>query len=94
MWLIDAMTNTTVGAGSTNGMNSGGINGASPVILRSLTAFTAIGWYNACELLILIFFAFKRYRGTYFWSLLITTLSLFPYGFGMSTADALYFALS
>ncbi|KAF2094332.1 hypothetical protein NA57DRAFT_18660, partial [Rhizodiscina lignyota] len=46
-------------------------------IPRSMTAFTAIAWYNAVEVLVLIFFVFKRYSGLYFWSLLITTLAVY-----------------
>lgn len=50
-----------------------------------MTAFTAIAWYNALELLILIFIVFKRYSGLYFWAIFITTLSIVPYQAGAFT---------
>lgn len=43
-----------------------------------LTVFAAIAWYNAIELIILCFVSFKRRRGCYFWSLLVSSVSLFP----------------
>ncbi|KAJ5502789.1 hypothetical protein N7463_005663 [Penicillium fimorum] len=36
-------------------------------------AFSAIAWYNAIELIILCLVSFKRWNGTYFWSLLIAS---------------------
>ncbi|KGO36370.1 hypothetical protein PEX1_045270 [Penicillium expansum] len=36
-------------------------------------AFLAIAWYNALELIIICFVSFKRWNGTYFWSLLIAS---------------------
>ncbi|KKK17248.1 hypothetical protein ARAM_001825 [Aspergillus rambellii] len=47
-----------------------------------VTAFVGIAWYNAIELVILCLATFKRYEGTYFWSLLITSLSIIPYCLG------------
>lgn len=43
----------------------------------------AVSWYNALELLVLIFIVFKRFRGLYFWSLLVATLlGVVPYSIG------------
>lgn len=39
----------------------------------AIAAFTAIAWYNVIELNIQIFLTFKRRRGLYFWSLLISS---------------------
>lgn len=61
----------------------GGYQGDNQVILRSMTAFTAIALYNAVEILTLIFFVFKRYSGLYFWSLLWTTFAVIPYQTGV-----------
>ncbi|KAF5866510.1 hypothetical protein ETB97_011395 [Aspergillus alliaceus] len=36
-------------------------------------AFTAIAWYNTVELIILCFTTFKKFRGCYFWSLLVAS---------------------
>jgi len=72
-----------------NGISGGNFDvyGANRIIPRSMTAFTAIAWYNALEILVLIFFVFKKYSGLYFWSLLITTLSVVPYASGKSVLD-------
>lgn len=39
----------------------------------AIAAFTAVAWYNVAELNIQVFLTFKRHRGLYFWSLLITS---------------------
>lgn len=59
--------------------------GVDRTVPRFLTAVTAIAWYNALILLGLIFCVFKRYSGLYFWSLLITTISVIPYATGENT---------
>ena len=71
-----------------NGISGGNFDvyGANRTIPRSMTAFTAIAWYNALEILVLVFFVFKKYNGLYFWSLLITTLSVVPYATGKSSS--------
>jgi len=56
--------------------------GSNRVIPRAMTAFTAIAWYNALELFFLLFLIFKKYSGLYFWSLLVTTISVVPYATG------------
>ncbi len=42
-------------------------------VFMSIAAFTAIAWYNVIELNIQVFLTFKRHRGLYFWSLLISS---------------------
>ncbi|KAJ5496106.1 hypothetical protein N7539_001222 [Penicillium diatomitis] len=58
---------------------------------RSIDSFTertilacliGIAWYNALELIVLCFSTFKRYGGCYFWSLLVASFSVIPYGLG------------
>ena len=39
----------------------------------AIAAFTAVAWYNVAELNIQVFLTFKRHRGLYFWSLLISS---------------------
>ncbi|KAL9000421.1 MAG: hypothetical protein Q9169_000938 [Polycauliona sp. 2 TL-2023] len=39
----------------------------------AIAAFTAVAWYNVIELNIQVFLTFKRHRGLYFWSLLISS---------------------
>lgn len=43
---------------------------------------TTLAWYNALELLVLIFTSFKFYKGLYFWSLLVAGFAILPYGLG------------
>jgi hypothetical protein len=43
------------------------------------TAFAGVVWYNAIELIVLCLTTFKRYRGCYFWSLLLASISLIPH---------------
>ncbi|KAL1303303.1 hypothetical protein AAFC00_006708 [Neodothiora populina] len=54
----------------------GGYTGDNMNILRAMMSFTAIALYNSAEIIILIFFVFKKYSGTYFWSLLVTALAI------------------
>ena len=49
---------------------------------RATTAFTAMTWYNSVELLVLIFFIFRKYSGLYFWSLIVDVLSTVTYATG------------
>ncbi|KAF7590850.1 hypothetical protein BBP40_002319 [Aspergillus hancockii] len=50
----------------------------NPVEKYVISVFVAIAWYNAAELIVLCLSTFKFYRGWYFWSLSIASLSLFP----------------
>jgi hypothetical protein len=61
---------------------TGGYKGENAIIIRAMLAFTAIAWYNAAEIIILVLVVFKRYSGLYFWSLLITAISIIPYSVG------------
>ncbi|KAI9816224.1 MAG: hypothetical protein M1827_001825 [Pycnora praestabilis] len=45
----------------------------STATFMAIAAFTAIAWYNAIELNLQVFLTFKRHRGLYFWSLLISS---------------------
>jgi hypothetical protein len=45
-------------------------------------AFASLAWYNAIELIVLCFFSFRRWRGTYFWSLLVASGCIIPYCLG------------
>jgi hypothetical protein len=59
-------------------------NPNSSITLRTgiFAALAAVAWYNAIELIILCFVSFKRYKGTYFWSLLIASASIIPHCLG------------
>lgn len=67
----------SAGAGIT-----GGYNGDSFTILVLIIFFPGLSMYNAVELLVLIFATFKKYRGAYFWSLLIASSAVIPYSLG------------
>jgi len=57
--------------------------GASLSMKITIATLAGITWYNALELLILLFVTFAEYRGLYFWSLLISSSAgLLPYSLG------------
>lgn len=59
--------------------------------------FVGIAWYNSIELVGLCFLTFKRYRGCYFLSLLIASISIIPFALGyiiiLFVSFSNYFAL-
>lgn len=61
---------------------SGGYTGDSLGLKIVMAMFIGIGWYNAVELLVLIFVTFKQFRGLYFWCLLVSAMGVIPYGLG------------
>ncbi|KAE8140500.1 hypothetical protein BDV38DRAFT_18824 [Aspergillus pseudotamarii] len=46
------------------------------------SVFIALAWCNALELVVLCLNTFKRYAGTYFWSLFVASISIIPFGLG------------
>jgi hypothetical protein len=52
-------------------------------IVHILFVFGGIALYNTIELLILALITFKRYRGLYFWSLILSTAGIIPYTLGL-----------
>ncbi|KAJ5852136.1 uncharacterized protein N7529_011521 [Penicillium soppii] len=62
---------------------SGGYQGNSLAMQITIATLAGITWYNAFELMILLFVTFADYRGLYFWSLLIaSSVGLLPYSLG------------
>lgn len=62
---------------------TGGYTGNSLALKITIATLAGITWYNAIELIILVFVTFSRYRGCYFWSLLISSsIGLVPYSVG------------
>lgn len=64
-----------------------GINGtvtSSPLGMQiTIATLAGITWYNALELIILVFVTFSQYNGLYFWSLLVSSsVGLIPYSLG------------
>ncbi|KAI9669454.1 MAG: hypothetical protein M1817_004679 [Caeruleum heppii] len=59
---------------STNSNGAGnGVIPFDPVKYTIIAAFSAVAWYNVVEINAQVFLTFKRHRGLYFWSLLITS---------------------
>ncbi|KAJ5542838.1 hypothetical protein N7535_005262 [Penicillium sp. DV-2018c] len=46
------------------------------------SSLSALAWYNAIELITLCLVTFRRWKGTYFWSLLITSICIIPHCLG------------
>lgn len=62
---------------------TGGYTGSSLGIKITIATLAGITWYNAFELITLVFVTFSKYRGLYFWSLLISSsIGLLPYSLG------------
>ncbi|PNS16281.1 hypothetical protein CAC42_6388 [Sphaceloma murrayae] len=75
--VLTSWTSTT----PSNGI-AGGYTGDNVNILRAMIAFSAIAWYNCAELIFLICLRFKRWRGLYFWSLMVTSWAIVLYQLG------------
>ncbi|KAJ5789508.1 uncharacterized protein N7518_006519 [Penicillium psychrosexuale] len=62
---------------------SGHYQGTSLGMQIAIATLAGITWYNAFELMILLFVTFAEYRGLYFWSLFISSSAgLLPYSLG------------
>ncbi|KAJ5678990.1 hypothetical protein N7462_007234 [Penicillium macrosclerotiorum] len=61
---------------------TGGYTGQSLGMQITIATLAGITWYNAFELVVLIFVTFALYRGLYFWSLLVSSIGLVPYSLG------------
>jgi hypothetical protein len=55
---------------------TGGLKTTLPIAM-TLSAFAGIAWYVCIELNVRIFMVFKRYRGLYFWSMLLSSWGAF-----------------
>jgi hypothetical protein len=58
---------------------SGGLEGTTLPLAMTLSALTAVAWYNVIDLNVLIFITFKRHRGLYFYSLLASSWGIAIY---------------
>lgn len=61
---------------------TGSYTGNSPGVRIAIATFVGVAWYNVLELIVLIFLTFKRYRGPYFWSMLVSSVGILPYSVG------------
>ncbi|KAL6708776.1 hypothetical protein ACN47E_002472 [Coniothyrium glycines] len=70
-------TLASAGAGITGGYTGDALD------LKIIIAFLiGLALYNAIELLVLVFVTFQRFRGLYFWSLVISGFGIMPYSLG------------
>ncbi|OQE15501.1 hypothetical protein PENSTE_c028G00630 [Penicillium steckii] len=71
---------TAAGEGITGGITGTNVSLGMKITIATLAGIT---WYNAFELIILIFVTFAQYRGLYFWSLIVScAVGLIPYSLG------------
>lgn len=62
---------------------TGAYEGDNMAIKITLGTFLGVAWYNSLELFVLVFVTFNRFRGLYFWSLLLSAvLGVVPYSIG------------
>lgn len=61
---------------------TGGYEGDSLALKVIIAFFLGLSMYNVVELLILIFGTFNKFKGLYFWSLVISSLGIIPYSLG------------
>ena len=64
---------------SANNGITGGLETTTLPVAMTLSAFTAIAWYNVLELNFMIWMTFKRRHGLYFYSLLVSSWGIFVY---------------
>lgn len=74
---ISSTSLESAGAGIT-----GGYDGNSLTLLVLIIVLPSLSMYNAIELVVLIFFTFNKYKGVYFWSILVASLGIIPYSLG------------
>jgi hypothetical protein len=67
----------SAGAGITGGYTGDSLS------LRIIIAFLiGLSMYNAIELVVLVFVTFNKFKGLYFWSLIVAAVGIIPYALG------------
>ena len=75
--------NTHQGSGSAAGTGiTGGYTGNSLTLHIFIALLLGLSLYNAVELNVMIFVTFTRYKGLYFWSLIVASCGIIPYAIG------------
>ncbi|KAL4972851.1 hypothetical protein BDW66DRAFT_169155 [Aspergillus desertorum] len=59
-----------------------GFENASTELSITAAVFLALGLFNSLELIVLVCWTFRQWRGLYFWSLLISSAGIIPYVIG------------
>ena len=60
-------------------------DGTFNIAATVVASFIALSLYNAFELALLVFFTFKRWKGLYFWSMIVASASIMLYSIGFMT---------
>ncbi|KAH8705778.1 hypothetical protein BGW36DRAFT_286062 [Talaromyces proteolyticus] len=79
------MVDADDGAGPSGPLDgiSGNLGSKYTVLSMFVILFLSLALYNAIELIVLVLLSFKRFRGLYFWSLLLSgLLGVVPYSVG------------
>ena len=63
------------------GITSDHVN-ADTVVFITLVVMATVAFYNVIELIFLLLATFKRYKGLYFWSMMVSSLGCFLHGLG------------
>ncbi|CBX97122.1 hypothetical protein IAQ61_007938 [Plenodomus lingam] len=67
----------SAGAGITGGYTGDSLS------LKIIIAFLlGLSLYNALELIVIVFVTFQRFRGWYFWSMIVSAFGIIPYSLG------------
>ncbi|KAK6380122.1 hypothetical protein LTS17_005310 [Exophiala oligosperma] len=61
---------------------TGGYEGDSLTVKVIIAFFLSLAMYNVIELQIMVFGTFNKFKGLYFWSLVISGLGIIPYALG------------
>lgn len=81
--LSSPLPNSPQGSGSAASAGiTGGYTGDSLSFQCIIAFFIGLALYNVIELTILVFVTFNKYKGLYFWSLLISSWGVIPYSLG------------
>ncbi|KAL4928142.1 uncharacterized protein BDV17DRAFT_264890 [Aspergillus undulatus] len=59
-----------------------GLEGASFTMRMTAAVFLTVGLFNSLELIVMVCWTFRSWRGLYFWSLLISSVGIIPYVVG------------
>jgi hypothetical protein len=85
MYLVERQDNVTASSSNPSSAGqgiTGGYEGDSLTLKICIAFFLGLAMYNVVELLVLIFGTFSRFRGLYFWSLVVSGIGIIPYALG------------
>ena len=77
-------TKAAVGGNQATHSTATGSTDPGLVTSRVTDAMVIVAWYNAAEVLVLVFFVFKRFKGLYFLSIVVCAIGTIIYSTGKS----------